>query len=101
MRSHNIRRSGFTLIELLVSMAISLVMVYALVRFMTFVGDSVGDGRAMIELSGQLRGVRQRLHDDLSSLTVEVRPWADDGAGAGYFEIFEGIRSDVDRDGDS
>jgi len=81
-------------------MAISLVMVYALVRFMTFVGDSVGDGRAMIELSGQLRGVRQRLHDDLSSLTVEVRPWADDGAGAGYFEIFEGIRSDVDRDGD-
>lgn len=94
------RRSAFTLVELLVSMAISLIMVYAMVQFMVYVGDSVGDGRAMIELSGQLRGIRQRLHEDLSSLTVSVRPWPDEGGGLGYFEIYEGPKSDTDRDGD-
>lgn len=88
-------RSAFTMIELLVSMAISLVVVYALVEFMKTIGDTVTDGRAMIDLATQLRGVRQRLDEDLKSLTVQTRPWSDNG----YFEYREGPLWDADADG--
>ena len=93
-------RVAFTLIELLVAMSISLVMLFAVIRFLEYVGDTVSDGRAMIELTSQLRAVRQRLHEDLSSLTVPVRAYADNGGAQGYFMIYESPASDQDRDGD-
>ena len=57
-----LRRSAFTLIELLVSMAITLVLVYAIAEFYAYVGKAVGDGRAMIEMGGQLRAVSWRAY---------------------------------------
>ncbi len=59
---------------------------------------SVRDGRAMIEMSGQLRSVNLRLRQDLNSLTVRVNPPIDPGVNAGYFEVIESAR-DQDNDG--
>ena len=88
------RRRGFTLVEMLIAMALTLIMVYAIAEFYAYVGDTVRDGRAMIEMGGQLRAASQRLKRDLDSVSVRVVPWTDDGANSGYFEYFEGPHSD-------
>jgi prepilin-type N-terminal cleavage/methylation domain-containing protein len=93
------RSRGFTLVEMLVAMALTLIMVYAIAEFYAYVGDSVRDGRAMIEMGGQLRAATQRLKRDLDSLTVRVVPWTDDGNNSGYFEYYEGRKSDKFPDG--
>ncbi len=95
------RSRGFTLVEMLVAMALTLIMVYAIAEFYAYVGDSVRDGRAMIEMGGQLRAATQRLKRDLDSLTVRVVPWTDDGNNSGYFEYYEGRKSDKFPDGSS
>lgn len=95
---HLATRQAFTLVELMVAMAITLVLVYAIAEFYAYVGASVRDGRAMIEMSGQLRSVNFRLRQDLNSLTVRVKPPVDPGVSAGYFEIIESSR-DVNNDG--
>lgn len=87
---------GFTLIELLISMTITLIMVYALVEFMKYVGDTVTEGRGQIEMSGSIRGVRRQLYKDLQLVTVFLRPAPDQDSGNGYLEISEGFRSDSD-----
>lgn len=93
-------RRAFTLVELLVSMALTLIIVYAMAEFYARVGISVRDGRALIELRGQLRNVSQKLQSDLNSLTVKGNPSLDEAAGLGYFELHEGGRTDIDADGD-
>lgn len=96
-RLRNSRRAlqgGFTLIELLISMTITLIMVYALVEFMKYVGDTVTEGRGQIEMSGSIRSVRRQLHKDLQLVTVFLRPAPDQDSGNGYLEIAEGFRSD-------
>src|SRR6185295_6251929 len=60
---HSMRRA-FTLVELLIAMALTLILVYAVAQFYAFVGESVRDGRAQIEMGGQLRAASQRLQDD-------------------------------------
>lgn len=96
-RTPNVSRSGLTLIEILVSVALTLIIVFALVRVFQLLGDSVRDSRAILELSGQLRGVSQQLQRDLDNLTVDVVPYNDPEAGGGYFEYIEGITTDSDR----
>src|SRR3954464_15555992 len=87
---------AFTLVEMLIAMALTLILVYAIAQFYAIVGDSVKDGRAMIELNQQLRAAVQRLKSDLDMITVPVVPWADEGGAAGYFEVREGLASDSD-----
>src|SRR5687767_3881934 len=83
-------RSGFTLVEMLVAMVLTLILVTSIAQFYAIVGDSVKDGRAMIEMNQQLRATVERLKSDLDQVTVPVVPWADEGGAAGYFTIFEG-----------
>ena len=94
------RRRGFTLLELLIAMALTLLLVYALAEFYAYVGDTVRDGRALIEMSGDLRSAVQQLRDDLNSLTVRPSPPVDEGKGAGSLEIVEGPGNDHDPNGD-
>jgi hypothetical protein len=91
---------AFTLVEMLVAMVLTLIMVAAIAEFYAFVGETVKDGRAMIEMSGGLRTAVQRLKSDLELLTLPVTPWTDDAGAWGYFEIGEGVASDCDIDGD-
>jgi len=100
-QSRRPRRDGFTLVELLVAMAVTLILIFALAQAFAIVGETVSEGRAAIEMAGTLRGVAHRLQDDLSGITVAVRPWADDASGQGYFELLDGLSTDKDPDGDN
>src|SRR5689334_11404316 len=90
---------GFTLVEMLVAMVLTLLLVTAIAEFYAIVGDSVKDGRAMIEMGGQLRAAVQRLKADLDLITVTVAPWTDEASASGYFEYFEGIANDYNANG--
>ena len=84
------KRRGFTLVELLVAMALSLVIILAVTQVFRLVGDNVLAGRAVVEMSGQLRSAADQLQQDLGGLTVPVRPWPETSSGTGYFEYYEG-----------
>ena len=84
------RGRGFTLVELLVAMALSLIVILAVTQVFRLVGDNVLAGRAVLEMSGQLRSAADQLQRDLGGLTVPVRPWPEASSGAGYFEYYEG-----------
>lgn len=90
---------GFTLIELLIAMTLTLMLVYAIARFYAYIGETVRDGRAQIEMGGQLRAASQRLQKDFAELTVRVGGRIDAGQGMGCLEIWEGIASDSDPNG--
>lgn len=101
-RQHRDRRraSAFTLVEMLVAMAVTLILIFALAQAYAIVGDVVSQARAAIELSGSLRSVAHRLEEDLGSLTVPVRPWADESGAHGYFEYYDGRSTDKDWNAD-
>jgi type II secretory pathway pseudopilin PulG len=113
-RPHRRRRTlrAFTLVEMLVAMVLTLIMVWAIAEFYARVGEAVRDGRAMIDQRSGLRTATQRLTDDLRLPTVVPAPPAQDETtpipgiglllgvqGPGYLEIFEGLGSDADPDG--
>ncbi len=91
-RRHRFRRPrrGLTLVEMLVAMTLSLMLVLAVTQVFQLIGDNVLASRAVLEMSGQMRGAADRLQKDLDGLTVPVLPWPDTASGAGYFEIHEG-----------
>lgn len=88
------RRPGLTLIEILISTAVTLIMIFAIVEIFERVGTAVAQGRAAMEMSGQIRGAAHRLREDIRAVTVPVRPWPRSSAAEGYFEIFEGAGRD-------
>ncbi|MFO0902971.1 MAG: prepilin-type N-terminal cleavage/methylation domain-containing protein [Pirellulales bacterium] len=88
------RRPAFTLVEMLVTITVTLVVMLALVNVFEWIGERVASGRAMIEVSGNLRNGGLRLQNDLDSLTVPVRPFPRPEQGDGYFEYIEGLLSD-------
>lgn len=94
------RRRAFTLLELLIAMTLTLMLVYAIAQFYAFVGETVRDGRAQIEMGGQLRAASAKLRQDFAELTVRVGGRIDAGQQMGCFEIVEGIASDADPEGD-
>lgn len=83
-------RRGITIVELLIAMTVSLIMVYALIQTFANLVAQVSDGRASVEITGQLRGTTHRLQTDLRNVTVPVRPWASPDTGLGYFEYLDG-----------
>ena len=87
-------RRGLTLIEMLVSVTLTQMIVFALVSVFDLIGNSVTDSRAIIELSGNLRGAANRLQQDLAGLTVTTLPPRDPSHGEGYLEIVDGPHTD-------
>lgn len=75
-------------------MAITLVMMAAVVNLFATVGQSVRNRRATIELGSQLRIARGRLQKDLAGATCPAVPWQRPESNAGYIEIVEGQYSD-------
>lgn len=90
------RSHGLTLVEMLVSLAITLMLLFAIVTIFALMGDGVNSGRATIELSSQLRQATNLLQQDLDGLTVQTQPWADDEKTPGYFEYIEGPLYDTE-----
>ncbi|MEM6655174.1 MAG: type II secretion system protein, partial [Planctomycetota bacterium] len=63
------RRRGLTLVEMLIAMAITLLMMAAVVTVFANVSDSVRNRRATIEMNSQVRHVREALQRDLAAAT--------------------------------
>jgi hypothetical protein len=89
------RSAGFTIVEMMIAMALTLIMVYAIAEFYAYVGETVKDGRARIEMSGSLRTATQRLKADFDLLTVKVTPPVDDATASGYLCLSEGPANDA------
>jgi prepilin-type N-terminal cleavage/methylation domain-containing protein len=88
------RRPGVTLVEMLVVIAVSLILIFAVVQIFQVAGQAVQVGRATLEMAGQLRTVSTRLRLDLEGLTVPARPWPRSSSAMGYFEYYEGPMRD-------
>lgn len=85
---------GLTLIEMLVALAVTLVMMAAVVNLFANISGSIRNRRAAIETGAQLRQVRQRLAMDLNGATCRGTTWQRPEANQGYIEIIEGEASD-------
>src|SRR6187455_935401 len=83
-------RGAFTLIEMLVAMAITLIMMGAVVTLFANISNSVRNRRATTEMSGQLRHVRNVLQQDLQGATCPGVTWQRPESNHGYIEIIEG-----------
>jgi hypothetical protein len=88
-------RRGITLVEMLVALAVTLLMMGAVVTVFGFIGERVTDSRAMIETADRIRSAGHRLREDLTSITVDAIPWQRPEEGAGYLEILEGPARDA------
>ncbi len=86
---------GFTLVEMLVAMAITLVMMAAVVTLFANVSNSVRNRRATIEMSGQLRHLRNVLQQDLQGATCPGLTWQRPESNHGYIELIEGQYREV------
>ena len=90
------RARGFTLIEMLVSLAVTLIMMGAVVTLFATIADSVSGSRSMLEISDRLRAARNQIQLDLQGATANpskdppMRP----EAGEGFFEVMEGANRD-------
>src|SRR5690606_28317459 len=89
-----LRRAGFTLVEILVTTMVMLIMVLAMSQMFALMGRHVSDGRALIELQGQLRTTAYRVQDDLDGLTLLARSLPELDWEMGYFEYIEGVDTD-------
>lgn len=87
-------RRGLTLIEMLVALAVTLVMMAAVVNLFANLSGSIRNRRAMIEAGAQLRQVRQRMQLDLAGATCRGRTWVQPAENQGYIEYIEGSLSD-------
>ncbi|MEN0109543.1 MAG: prepilin-type N-terminal cleavage/methylation domain-containing protein, partial [Planctomycetota bacterium] len=86
---------GLTLVEMLVAMAVTLLIMAAVVTVFANISGSVTRRRATIEMSGTLRGVRELLAKDLAGATCPALPWRRPEANEGYLEIIEGPSTDA------
>lgn len=91
---------GLTLLELLIAMALTLLLILGLAQFFTYVGDTVRDGRAIVEMGGDIRNAVRQLREDMNSVTATTTPPLDPASGAGFIELVEGIAHDMDVDAD-
>jgi type II secretory pathway pseudopilin PulG len=96
-------RRALTLIEMLIGMAITLVMMAAVVQLFANISQGVRNRRATMEVSAKLRTARAQLYNDLAGATClkypkdthAVMPKPDsNNPPDGYFEIVEGERAD-------
>lgn len=89
-------RAALTLVEMLVAMAVTLVMMGAVVTLFGNIGNSVTGSRAVMEISERLRNARNVLQNDLKNVTVTMLPPRRPESDEGYFDYTEGPQSDRD-----
>jgi hypothetical protein len=96
--TRSVGRGGVTLVEMMIAMIITLMIVFAMVQAFARIGETTADGRAVIEMQGQMRQTRFIFEEDISRCTIPVA--MRDPAGYlpdqhhGGFELIEGMGSD-------
>ncbi len=100
--SHHSPRAGrfsdqpaFTLVEMLIAVAITLVMMTAVVTLFANISESIRSRRATMEMSAQLRNVRNTLQQDLAGHTCPGTTWQRPDSDHGYVELLEGQYNDA------
>jgi hypothetical protein len=96
--SRSIGRRGVTLVEMMIAMIITLMIVFAMVEAFRRIGETTTDGRAVIEMLGQMRGARSAIENDITRSTIPVA-MRDPSTLLpdqyhGGFELIEGMGSD-------
>ncbi len=87
-------RWGITLIELMIAVALTTIILGAMIAVFRFSSQEISKGRATLEMASQLRIAAELMRSDLENVTVPLRPWATDSNANGYFEYVEGPDSD-------
>jgi len=87
-------RRALTLIEMLIGMAITLLMMAAIVNLFANISSGVKIRRATMEMSSELRIARATLFNDLAGATCRALPWQRPDEDPGYLEIIDGSWSD-------
>lgn len=96
--SRSLGRGGVTLVEMMIALIITLMIVFAMVQAFSRIGETTADGRATIEMLGQIRHCRVLMEEDISRCTIPVemrdpRALSPDQYH-GYIELVEGPASD-------
>src|SRR5205085_3640376 len=96
--SRSIGRGGVTLVEMMIAMIITLMIVFAMVEAFRRIGETTTDGRAVIEMLGQMRSARALIERDVTRSTIPMamrdpRTLLPDQYHGG-FELIEGMGSD-------
>ena len=68
------RRRAITLIEMLIAIAISLIVLVAVIRIFDQLNGAMNASKASIEQAGELRNVTQRMQADLDGMTASTLP---------------------------
>lgn len=92
-------RAALTLVEMLIGMAITLLMMAAVVNLFANISAGVKVRRATMEMSGELRIMRATLFNDLAGATCRALPWTRPDEDQGYIEIIEGRWEDSNPTG--
>ena len=81
---------------MLVATALTMIVMAVVAQLFSVFGASVSGSRSLTELSARLRTTSYRLRRDLEGATAVLLPPLSPSEGAGYFEILEGPRRDLD-----
>ncbi len=87
-------RGGFTLLEVMIATAVTLLMMVSLAQIFKVIGDSMKQGRAVLELNNRLRSVVYRIRTDLDNLTAIPEPPGDPSTATGYLKVYDGVLTD-------
>lgn len=90
-------RAGLTLIEIMVALVMTLIILLAMIQAFRYANEEIAKGRAMIELSNQMRATQETLRSDLEGVTANMQPamrLTSPSGSDGYFEYIEGPARD-------
>jgi hypothetical protein len=88
------RRGGFTLLEVMIATAVTLLMMVSLAKIFNIIGESMKQGRSVLELNNRLRSVTDRIRRDLDNMTAIPHPPANPASGLGYLKYYDGMLTD-------
>jgi prepilin-type N-terminal cleavage/methylation domain-containing protein len=87
---HSKDNRGYTLVEVLVALTLTLILLTAVVKVFSGVGDGISKSKKTLEEFDRLRLAESVLRQDLQGITVSMSPpWRPEEA-KGYFEYIEG-----------
>jgi hypothetical protein len=95
MNGHRRPKTGLTLIEVLIGLTMTLIVLGAMMVAFRYASEQISNGRAMMEMSNQLRTAQTFLRSDFAGLTTDVHLGDRNGSPNGYFEYVEGLQKDA------
>jgi type II secretory pathway pseudopilin PulG len=89
------RRRGLSLVEIMIAMAMTLIVLGAMMAAFSYGSAEMQKGRASIDMVTRLQATENLLREDLGNVTVEVKPYHQlSSYPPGYLEIIDGPRED-------